>query len=87
MRTLVLWQILQIYLDREVISRLWLNNERPILALEDSLCTVLDEFLEAFDVQRHEDLGLGLGGRDVEGDAVKVGDDLINVGGSSSVCC
>ena len=86
-RTLVFWQALQVYLDGEVVSRLGLDNVRPVLALQDGLCTILDEFVEAFDAQRHDNLGLALGSRDVEGDAIKVGDDLVNVGWSSSVRC
>ena len=83
--TLVFRQVLQIDQHGEVVARLGGYNVGAILALEDRLGAVLHQFAEAFDLQRDEDLGLALGGGDVEGDAVEIGDDLVNVGGSSSV--
>ena len=42
MRTLILGQTLQVYLDGKVVTVLWLDNIWPILALQDSLRPVLD---------------------------------------------
>lgn len=82
--TLVFGQILQVDQNGEVVARLGLYNIGTVFALEYCLCAVLDQFLEALDVQRDDNLGLALRGRDVEGDAIEVGHNLVNVGGSSS---
>ena len=76
--TLVFRQVLQIHQHGEVVARLGGYNVGAILALEDRLGAVLHQFAEAFDLQRDEDLGLALGGGDVEGNAVEVGDDLVD---------
>jgi hypothetical protein len=84
---LALWQVLQINQHGEVVPLFWFYDVGAILALEYCLRAILDELLEALDLQRDEDLGLALRGRDVEGDAVEIGYDLVNVGGRSSVSC
>lgn len=84
--TLIFGEILQVYEHREVVARLRCHNIRAILALEDSLGAVLDKLREALDLEGNEDLGLAFGSRDMEGYAIEVGDDLVDVGGSSSVC-
>lgn len=78
-------KVLKVDLDGEVITGLGRDNEIAIFAVEDLLSAVANEILEASDLERDEDLGLGFGGRDVEDDAVKVGDSLVDVDGGSSV--
>jgi len=68
-------------LNRKVVSRLWLDDIWTIFTLEHIVCTVLDELMEAFYRDGNENLGLGrVGGGDVVGDAVEVGDDLVDGG-------
>jgi len=83
-RTLLSWQILQVDQDREVVGVLWRDDILAVLALQDVFGTILNEFLVAPDLDGDEDLGLGLGRGDVEGDTVKVGHGLIDMrwGGS-----
>lgn len=85
--TLILRQILQIYLHREIIPALRGNNVGPIFALEDALSSVLDELGEALYGYRDKDLGLGLWGGDVECHTVKVRDHLVNRDGRSAASC
>lgn len=48
---------------------------------------VLHKLGKALDLQRDEDLGLAFWSGDVKCDAVKIGNDLVDVCGSSSVSC
>ena len=67
-------------MDGEVVALFWGDDVRAILALEDGLGAVFEEFGEAFDGDGDEDAGFGFGGGDVEGDVVEVGDDLVDGG-------
>lgn len=71
-------EILQVDDNGEVIAVLGSHDIGAVLALQDLLGAILNELLEAADLNRDEDLGLGFGGRNVEGDAIKVGDGLVN---------
>jgi hypothetical protein len=51
--TLLFWKVFQIYQHREVVARLGLDDIRSILSLQHCLRAILDQFLEALDVQRH----------------------------------
>ena len=74
----------------KVIAWFRVDNEWTIFALQHLLSAVLYELSEAFDGEGDEDLGLGIRGGEVEGDAVKVRDDLVNgnwwSSGSMSAC-
>lgn len=77
-------KVLQVDQHRKVITGLRSHDVRTIFALQHLLGAVLHELTEAFDLKGDEDLGLGFGGGNVESDAVKVGDDLIDGNGRSS---
>lgn len=85
--TLILRQILQIYLHREIVAALRGDNVGSIFALEDGLSSVLDELREALDGYRDENLGLGLRGGDVKGHAVEVRHHLVNRDCRPSASC
>lgn len=68
----------QIHLHGEIISRLWSHNIRPVFARQDFFGAVLQQFAVAFYSYGDENLGFGFWRRDVEGDVVEVGDDLID---------
>ena len=77
-------EVLKIDQNREVITSLGSDNEIAIFAVEDLLSAVANEILKASDLEGDEDLGLGFGSGDVEDDAVKVGDGLVDIDGRSS---
>ena len=77
-------KVLEIDQDGEIVAGFRSNNKIAIFAVEDLLSAIADEILEASDLERDEDLGLGFGSGDVEDDAVKVGDSLVDVDGRSS---
>lgn len=77
-------EVLEVDLDGKVIAGLGRDNEIGIFAVEDLLSAIANEILEASNLERDEDLGLGFGGGDVEDDAVKVGDSLVDVDRGSS---
>jgi hypothetical protein len=61
------------------------NNVGSVFALQDLLGTVLDELAVTFYAGGNEDACLGLGCADVEGNIVKVRDDLVDGGRSSAM--
>lgn len=77
-------EVLEVDLDGEVIAGFGRDNKVAIFAVEDLLSAVANKVLEASDLEGDEDLGLGFGGGDVEDDAIKVGDSLVDVDGGSS---
>jgi hypothetical protein len=84
--TFIGWQVVEIYQDGEVVASLGRYDVGTVLAREDLLGAILDEVSEAADLEGDEDLALGLGGGDVEGDTIKVGYGLVDMGGRSSGC-
>jgi hypothetical protein len=79
-----LWEVLQVYQNREVVTGLDSCHIVAVLPLENLFSPVLDEIGEASYLDRKEDLGLGLGGRDMESNAVEVADRLVNGSGRGS---
>lgn len=75
------WEFGKIDLDGEVISLFWGDNVWTVFSLEDVLSAVLEEFVKAFYGDGDEDFRFCFGGGDVEGDAIEIGDDLVNGGG------
>ena len=71
-------EVLEVDFYGKVVALLGRDNVGAVFTLEDVLGAILDQLLEAFDVDGDEDLCLGGRSRDVEGDAIKVGDDLVN---------
>lgn len=72
------WQVVQIYLNREIVALLWFYNVLAVLAGEHRFGTIADQVGEALHGDGYEDLSLGVGCGNVEGDAVKIGDDLVD---------
>jgi len=70
--------LLQIDEHGEIIACLGGDYIRTVFPFQDFLGAILDKLFVAFDGYGDEDLGFGFGGRDVEGDIVEVGDDLVN---------
>jgi len=77
-------QALQVNLHGEVISILRRDNVRAIFSFKDLLGTILQELIKALYLDRYENLSLGFGSRDMEGDAIKVGNCLVNINGRLS---
>lgn len=69
----------------EIVALLGSNNVGAIFALQDLLGAVLDQLVVTFYAGGDEDACLGLGSADVEGDIVKVGDDLVDGSRGGSV--
>ena len=83
-QTLLCREAVQINKYGKVVAGFRFDNVRTVFALEHILCTVLDEFVKAFHRNGDEDFGFGgIRGGDVIGDAVKVGNDLVDCSG----CC
>ena len=70
-------QTAEIYLYGEVIARFRSNYIRTIFSFEDLLCAVLKKLFVAFNGDGDNYLGFRFGGREVESDAVEIGDHLI----------
>lgn len=81
---MAVWQVVEVHLHAEVVALLGLDDVGSVLALEDRVGAVLEEFFVAFYVDGDENFGFGFGGRDVEGDVVEVGGDLIDGGGGGT---
>ena len=76
--TLLSREALEIDDDGEIVAMLGrAGYVGPILSGEDLFGAVAVQLAEAFYGDGYEDLGLGFGGRDVEGHAIEVGDDLV----------
>lgn len=78
-------QLFEVHEDAEVVALLGRRDERAILPLQDLLRAILQELVEALDVDADEDLRFAGGGGDVEGDVVEVRDDLVDRGGCGAV--
>ena len=70
--------MLQVDKYGKVVAWFRVDDEWTIFALQHILSAVFYELSKAFDGEGDEDLGLGVGGGEMEGDAIKVGDDLVN---------
>ena len=70
-------QVLQVDLHAKIVALFGGDDVRAVLALQDLFGAVLDQLAVAFYAGRDEDLGLGFGSADVEGDVVEIGDDLV----------
>lgn len=71
--------------DREVVAGLHLRHVVAVLAPQYLFCAMLHKIPEALYLQRQEDLGLGFRSGDVERDAIKVGDGLVDGCGRGTV--
>lgn len=78
-------EFLEVHEDAEVVALFGSGDVGTVFAFEDFLGAVLDELVEAFQVDANEDLGFGGRRGDVEGDVVEVGDDLVNRRGCGTV--
>jgi hypothetical protein len=83
--TLALGKLLQVDHDGEVVAGLGGDHVVAVLPLEDFLSAILNQILVASYLERQDDLRLGFGGRDVEGNAVKVRDCLVDVCGGGAI--
>jgi hypothetical protein len=77
--TFVIGKTIQVHLHREIVAVFRRNHIRAIFSFQHLLRAILHQFVEAFDLDRNENPGLGLWSRDVEGNAIKIRHSLIDV--------
>lgn len=76
--TLLSRQLLQVDQDGKVIARLDRRHIAAVLSLQHLLSAILNQVLETPYLNREQNPCLAFRGRDMEGDAVKVGDGLVD---------
>jgi hypothetical protein len=70
--TSVIRETVQVHLHREIVAIFRGNDIRAVFSFQYLLRTIFHQLIEAFDLDRNEDLGFGFWSRDMEGYPIEI---------------
>jgi hypothetical protein len=79
--TSVIRETVQVHLHREIVAIFRGNDIWAVFSFQYLLRTIFHQLIEAFDLDRNEDLGFGFWSRDMEGYPIEIRHSLVDIDG------